>query len=52
MPVFKCEDCLEASNYRSTNILPLLSIVAEKVVIEQLTMFLNANNFGLHHMQE
>lgn len=50
-PIFKSGDRLEASNYRPISILPVLSKVAEKVVIKHLKTFLNTSNFGLHCMQ-
>ncbi len=50
-PIFKSGDRCEASNYRPISILPTLSKVAEKVVIEQLTTHLNNCNPGLNDMQ-
>lgn len=51
IPIFKSGDRLEASNHRPISILPVLSKIAEKVVVEQLTTFLSLTNSGLHCMQ-
>lgn len=40
--------CPEASNYRPICILPVLSKVAKKVVVKQLTHCLDISNVGLH----
>lgn len=50
-PIHKSGDRLDACNYRPISILPMLSKVAEKVVADQLTTFLNTGEFGLHRMQ-
>lgn len=50
-PIFKSGDRHEPNNYRPISILPVLSKVAEKVVINQLTTHLNTCNPGLNNMQ-
>ncbi len=50
-PIFKSGDYCEVSNYRPISILPVVSKVAEKVVLEQLTSYLNTAKAGLHCMQ-
>ena len=50
-PIFKSGDPLEPNNYRPISILPVLSKITEKVVIDQLTKHLDTCNPGLNNMQ-
>jgi len=43
-PIFKSGDIDDVNNYRPITILPILSKVLEKIVANQLTSFLEANN--------
>lgn len=50
-PIYKSPDQYDVSNYRPISILPVISKVAEKVVMEQLTAHVNVGSFPLHPMQ-
>ena len=50
-PSFKSGDCHVVSNYRPISILPVVSKVAEKVVINQLTDHIISCNPGLNPAQ-
>ncbi len=50
-PIFKYVDHCEVSNYRPISILPVVSKVIEKVVLKQLTSYLNIAKDGLHCIQ-
>lgn len=51
VPIFKASEPTDVANYRPISILPVASKIAEKVVIEQLTDFLNSGQALLHPMQ-
>lgn len=50
VPIFKAGEPTDVANYRPISILPVASKIAEKVVTEQLTDFLNTGQ-TLHPMQ-
>lgn len=49
-PIFKSEDRQELNNYRPTSILPAITKLVEKTVVEQLIVHFNAEN-RMHPMQ-
>lgn len=51
IPVFKKGDKFSVCNYRPISILPTVSKVIEKIVVEQITHYLNSSSFSLHPMQ-
>ena len=44
IPIHKLGDIEEPTNFRSTNLLPILSKILEKVISTQLTAYLENNN--------
>ena len=51
VPIFKTGEPTEVKNYKPISILPVVSKIAEKVVAEELTAFLNSGQDSLHPMQ-
>ena len=49
-PIFTKGSADEQSNYRPTSVLPVLSLLLEKVVYNQLYSYLNENNFIYRHI--
>ena len=51
IPTYKNGDPLIANNYRPISILPTISKVAEKLVAQQISDYLNTAPFSLHPLQ-
>ena len=49
IPIYKKEDDTMFSNYRPISLLPSISKIFEKVILEQLTTYLNKNNLIHKH---
>ena len=49
IPIYKKEDDTMFSNYRPISLLPSISKMFEKVILEQLTTYLNKNNLIHKH---
>ena len=52
VPLYKKDDDSNLSNYRPVSLLPSISKIFEKVLLEQLTTYLNNNNLIHNHQYE